>query len=210
MAFAMVFRRYAPFAQFGMGFEGDHRAGPSVSMSATARTIGIVEFDRSGIYKIDAYSSGTRFTGGGAFVRDRMFGGVHFSHVTKTLTNQAVNPNSISFTASTAGANPMVPGAPEIDTFVDFSAEWIASSIRMQGRVRGDNFPNAEVFVLDSTLVGCLLFDGRTTGGADTGPMTRLEGAHESQVLGSFFCTVGLSGSGDFSAAKPMAPLATM
>jgi hypothetical protein len=43
MGFFLVFRRYAPF---GFGFEGDHRSGPSVSMRATARTIGTVPFDR--------------------------------------------------------------------------------------------------------------------------------------------------------------------
>jgi hypothetical protein len=42
MNFVLVFRRYAPFAKFGFGFEGDQRTGPSISLLATARTIGIV------------------------------------------------------------------------------------------------------------------------------------------------------------------------
>jgi len=42
MAFTFVFRRHAPFATFGLEFEGDHRTGPSMSLAATARTLGCV------------------------------------------------------------------------------------------------------------------------------------------------------------------------
>src|SRR5262249_403323 len=85
-----------------------------------------------------------------------------------------------------------------IDTFVDVTAEWIANSLRIQGAVRGDDFPNAEVFVLDANGVGCMLFDGRTTGGRDSGPFTRLAGEHAEQRLGSFYWTMGLLRDGIF------------
>jgi hypothetical protein len=86
----------------------------------------------------------------------------------------------------------MIPGAPDIDTFIDFRAEWMGTGFRVHGLVRGDDFPNAEVFVLDPIGHGCLLFDGRTTGGQDTGPIMRLAGAYESRRLGLFNCAMPL------------------
>jgi len=199
--FALIFRRYAPFAKFGFGFEGDHRKGPSVSMNATARTIGSVPFDRGQIGFVGGSSSGTQYVGGPDWLRK--LAGNPKSHVSSSISGKAVTANTISFTASTAGANPMLKLiAPDIDTFIDFGVEWIGTGLRFHGRVRGDDFPNAEVFVLDSDGAGCLLFDGRTTGGQDTGPITRLAGAHQSRVLGSFNCAMPLSRSGTFLHAR--------
>jgi hypothetical protein len=215
MAFSLVFRRYAPFEVFGFGFEGDNRSGPSVSLSSTARTIGIVEFIRGDIVSFRSFSSGTRFLGSTTAVLVSPVGtifemarGQKFSNVTKTLTRM-VTPDSIGLSASTAGANPLVPGAPDIDTFVDFNVQWIGSNLVMQGRVRGDDFPNAEVFVLDSAGTACLLFDGRTTKDKDAGPMTELAGSHETQILGAYFAAMNLTSGGDFTAARTSCPVTT-
>jgi hypothetical protein len=208
LAFLFVFRRYAPFAEFGFGFEGDHRTVASTSLDATARTTGKVPFARGSIGTIGATSSGTQFSGGGDWVRK--LAGRHMSDVTCAIAKKVIGPTSISFSASTAGANPMVPGAPAIDTYVDFRAEWIGSSVRFSGTVRGDDFPNAEVFVVDAKGVGCLLFDGRTTGGQNTGPMTRLAGAHAAQVLGQFSLAVAVTPTGSFIAAKTKGTVTTM
>jgi hypothetical protein len=212
--FALVFRRYAPFAKFGFGFEGDNRGGPSLSVHATARTVGVVLFARGSVGSMTGTSSGTQFVGGGDFLRKLL--GTPKSKVNCNLSRQHCGANSISFIASTAGANPMfrIRGignvAPDIDTFVDFSAEWVGSGVRFIGAVRGDDFPNAEVFVLDAKDQGCLLFDGRTTGGQDIGPMTRLAGAHELQRLGSFWCTMPLSSQGIFLHPKPSCSVTKM
>lgn len=208
MAFVLVFRRYAPFASFGFGFEGDHRDKPSVSLLASARTIGCVPFARGSVGAMQAYSSGTQFVGAGDAVR--RFLGRPLSTVQNALRTSIVSTNAISFTARTAGANPMLPGAPDIDTILDVRVEWIANSLRVQGSVRGDDFPNAEVFVLDAKEAGCLLFDGRTTGGQNTGPITRLAGAHDGQWLGSFSYAIGLGADGGFIASKPACPITVM
>jgi len=200
MAFTLFFRRYAPFATFGLGFEGDHRAGPSTSLLVTARTIGCVPFDRGSVGAFSASSNGTQYSGGGETLRRLL--GRHFSSVSGTVTTLLATPTRLSFKAQTAGANPMVPKAPDIDTFIDVDVEWIANSLRVRGAVYGDDFPNAEVFVLDAKRVGCLLFDGRTTGGRDSGPMTRLAGAHATQLLGTFWCVVGLAADGTFLAPR--------
>jgi len=209
MGFVLVFRRYAPFNQFGLGFEGDHRTGPSISMNATARTVGVVPFDRGNVGSIGAASSGTEFTGGGDWLRRVL--GRHHSKVACSVSNRVVSQSSIGFSASTAGANPMVPVvAPAIDTDVDLRADWAGNGLHLQGVVRGDNFPNAEVFVLDARATGCLLFDGRTTGGRETGPMTRLAGSHATQRLGAFSVTLPLSRDSLFPAARTSCPVTTM
>jgi hypothetical protein len=177
-------------------------------MKATARTIGIVPFERGSIGSIHAESSGTEFLGLGEWVR--RVAGKHMSAVKCAISNPIAAANSLSFTASTAGANPMVPLAPDIDTYVDFRVEWIGAGVRFQGSVRGDDFPNAEVFVLDTKNTGCLVFDGRTTGGQDTGPITRLAGDHQGQRLGSFSCAISLSPAGTFLAAKTSGPITKM
>lgn len=208
MTFLLVFRRYAPFAKFGLGFEGDHRVGASVSMQATARTWGIVPFERGSIGSMSGFSSGTQYV---QWDWLRQVLGKHWSNVSSTETNKHISTNSISFTASTAGANPMLGGlAPDIDTFVDFRAHWHGSGVRFSGDIRGDDFPNAEVFVLDARTTGCLLFDGRTTGGQYTGPMTRLAGAHQRQILGHFLCSMLLSPAGVFLHPKNSCPVTTM
>ncbi len=209
MGFVLVFRRYAPFSKFGFGFEGDNRTAASVSMQATARTIGIVPFGPGHIGSLASSSSGTEFLGGGAWLRGVL--GKHMSSVTSTETNKQTGPNFVSFTASTAGSNPMMGVvAPAIDTFIDFRAQWMPGSVHFVGAVRGDNFPNAEVFVLDQNGRGCLLFDGRTSGGQNTGPMTRLAGGHAKQVLGTFAISMSLTAAGVFLAPGTQRPITKM
>ena len=58
-------RRYAPFSQFGGGFEGDNRSVSSTSLTATSRTSGSVFFDRRSIGRATGGSSGTAFVGAG-------------------------------------------------------------------------------------------------------------------------------------------------
>ncbi|HEX7564056.1 MAG TPA: hypothetical protein VF396_12520 [Bradyrhizobium sp.] len=157
---------------------------------------------------VNATSSGTHYDGAGVWLRK--LAGNPKSNVSSSISNKVIAENFISFSASTAGANPMIPGAPDIDTFVDFRVDWVGTGLRFQGSLRGDDFPNAEVFVLDSKGQGCLLFDGRTTGGQNTGPMTRLAGAHQSQRLGSFHCAMPISPSGTFLASRNFSPVTKM
>ena len=93
----------------------------------------------------------------------------------------------------------MVPMAPTIDTFVDAYVIFRERTLQIEGTVRGDDFPNAEVFVVDRMGGSVLLFDFKTSGGQQTGPMTRLWGAHEKQLLGQFFEKLMLDAQDCFS-----------
>jgi hypothetical protein len=180
----LLVRRYAPFATFGGGFEGDTRTEATTSPTATARTIGIVSFEPSGVLGFTSYSSGSTFEGAGPWLAEKI--GRHFSKVKAELSNVSVTPGTLSFTVHTAGANPLVPiVAPDIDTYVDFKVTF-GDSPRYEGTVRGDTFPNAEVFVVEPNMREVLLFDYRTAGGRNTGPLTRLAGDNSGVVLGHF------------------------
>jgi len=194
--YVLVFRRYAPFATFGLGFEGDNRTTASTSLTATARTCGIVMFDRRSIGKLTAESSGTTYMGFGNTVAGWL--GKHYSKVKSSITNKHVTPTTISFTASTEGANPMVPAAPDIDTYVDFSAKWLGSAVFFEGAVRGDAFPNAEVFVLDGFTKAVLLFNGQTKGDRQTGPFAGLPFSGIHNRIGTFATSVPIGPSDGF------------
>jgi len=110
---------------------------------------------------------------------------------------------AIEFSASTEGGNPLVPGAPEIDTMVtakiDFST---ANRMTISGEVHGDNFPNLEVFVhCYRSRTSAILVDGRTTGGRDSGPGTRLFGSHATHRIAKFDAALSLDGSGRLTGA---------
>jgi hypothetical protein len=198
MPYRMYIRRYAPFAVFGGSYHGDSRSGPSVSLTDTARTIGFITFDRTGITSSGGYSSGTSMVGVGARL------GTRYAPVSMTVLSTAPTANGFTASLSTAGANPLAPpGAPDIDTFVDVTFGWGTSTLTAQGQVRGDNFPNAELFLKDTHGRGALLFDFRTGGGQHTGPFTRLFGAHATQILGSFSASIALDAGANFSGSTP-------
>ena len=190
-------RRYAPFSTFGGGFEGDVRTQATTSPTATARTVGVVEFGPRAIRGYRSFSDGTQFLAAGPWLASKI--GKKFSNVRAEVTNISINSKAISFTVFTAGANPLVPGAPDIDTYVDFKATFFTEGNTLYGgTIRGDSFPNAEVFIIEENGRQVLLFDFRTTGGRDTGPL-RLIGEHAGVVLGTFSVRV--------PAVGPLAPV---
>ncbi|MBM3623548.1 MAG: hypothetical protein FJX20_23000 [Alphaproteobacteria bacterium] len=199
--YGLWFRRYAPFTTFGdigVGtFEGDTRTQASGSISDTSRTYGCVYFDSSRAVRAIGGSSGTILFG--------TFGGsIHGMADVKTVFRRILSKSgAIEFSASTEGGNPLVPGAPEIDTMVtakiDFST---ANRMTISGEVHGDNFPNLEVFVhCYRSRTSAILVDGRTTGGRDSGPGTRLFGSHATHRIAKFDAALSLDGSGRLTGA---------
>ena len=93
----------------------------------------------------------------------------------------------------------MIPGAPSIDTYVDIHIVFRSQALVVSGSVRGDDFPNAEVFVTDAAGGSILLFEFGTTGGQSTGPIARLVGEHSSQILGTFSSRISLMRDGAFA-----------
>lgn len=197
MIYGLFFRRYAPFATFGGGFEGDNRSEATTSLTATARTIGSLNIAPGNVSDISAATSGTTFAGLGAQIQQLL--GKHSSKVTSSVSVSTRTVDCLRFTAQTSGANPMVPKAPTIDTYLDMQIVFRDQALELSGTVRGDNFPNAEVFVTDATGHAILIFEFASDGGQITGPMTRLAGDHSGQTLGSFSKRLVLVEGGAFA-----------
>ena len=199
VSYKLVFRRYAPFDTFGGGFEGDIRTKASTDIKASARTVGVVAFDTAGVANVAASSSGTSFKGLGAWVErhvGRANSKVHCS------VNVATNSGTtLTFTAQTAGANPLVPKAPNIVTIVQLSITFSPTAMTFLGDVRGDDFPNAEVIAYDARDRGILLYAFSTSGGQTSGPFTRLPSmprGHDNKKIGAFFKRIPIDRSGSF------------
>lgn len=182
MAYVLVVKRYAPFESFGGGFHGDGRN--KASFSGSARTIAEVPFDETGLTgEPNGYSSGTLHPSTGATE--------YFSQVRVSISNLVTGDGSVSFTVHSAGSNPHpITGygtlAPDIDTYVDFMIEFRDRSVAVSGVVRGDTFPNAEVFLQPPDFKIVTLDHYETTGGRNTGPFTRLAGDNSSEILSTF------------------------
>lgn len=202
--YGLYFRRYAPFDTFGIpSFSGDGRSSASTSLKATSRTYGFVMFNQFQVVNSFAGTSGTHY-------KPLLFAEiVGFAKVSKTaVRTKLAGPSLIEFEASTAGANPLVPHSPDIDTFVNARFDFgMGNLMRIQGEVFGDNFPNLEVFLLCYRSGNtCLLIDGRTTGNRRTGPMTRLMGDHRDQSLGRLSGVVLMTPEGEFSRSYTTGP----
>ena len=190
--FALYFRRYAPFTSFGganpfglgQRFDGDERTSASTSLKASARTYGYVMFNQTGVIYNFAGSTGTTvhtFLWGDAFA---------YAKVDSTVVDYVLlhGKNSFVFSANTAGSDPLVPLSPDINTFITARVDYSRPRyLRVAGSASGDNFPNLEVFlVCMPSRHSAVLIDGRTTGGRDIGPVTRLWGASKDHSLGTF------------------------
>lgn len=207
--YGLWFRRYAPFATFGnigIGeFEGDTRTQASGSISDSSRTYGCVLFSRTEAVRAYGGSSGT-------ILFPKLGGPIHGMATVKTAFRKGASKTTgIAFSASTEGGNPLVPGAPEIDTGVNVEVDF-STPYRMaiSGEVFGDNFPNLEVFVYCyRSRTSVILVDGRTTGGRDSGPGSRLFGSHATHRIARFDVSVSLDGAGRITGSYK-APASTL
>jgi hypothetical protein len=208
--YALVCRRYAPFETFGVAFplgagrfEGDNR-GPSTSLKVSSRIYQVVMFNRYGLVYDYSGSSGTRY--------DSWFWGeaIKYAKISNTVVrSNLAGPDLFGFEASTAGANPLVPLSPDINTFLQGRIDFgLASKLRIQCEVFGDNFPNLEVFLISarSSAYTALLIDGRTTGGRNFGPQVRLWGESRNHRLAGCFSIIDLNQDGSFTGNRTVGP----
>ncbi|MBM7069608.1 hypothetical protein [Actibacterium sp. 188UL27-1] len=186
MTYTVIVKRYAPFTTFGGGYHGDGRN--SAKLAGSARTWGFITFDlETGVIKKSALSSPTWKT---AKPEEKK---TQTPRITVT-TRSFQAGKELNFTAHTEGSNPMVKGSPDIDTFIDIRYR----SGKIDGCLRGDDFPNAEVFLVQGELTAsqqktspaCIdaqeLCHFQTKWGPNRGPFTRLFGAHAKQFLKAF------------------------
>lgn len=223
--YKLYVRRYAPFRSFGGGFEGDGREF-STKLDATSRTVGVATFSPGKAMATGAGSSSGSSWVGPWEVRKNFETtsiGQRMGQVRVDVRNVSRARHSVSFTMYTEGNVPLKDllfhksiadvmdrmnhavrpnspnpqGTPDIDTFVDFKASVHGDKILFEGVMRGDGFPNAEVFVLDAKSQVVALLDYRTKSGI-TGPFHRLFGDHAGNRIAVFRREVDLSEDGSF------------
>jgi hypothetical protein len=205
--YGLWFRRYAPFATFGNigvgSFEGDTRTQASGSIGDTSRTYGCVLFNRSEAVRAYAGSSGTVLFG--------LLGGSIHGMATVKMAFSRKPSSAVEFSAATEGGNPLVPGAPDIDTFVNVKADFSTPGrLAISGEVLGDNFPNLEVFLYCyRSQQSAILVDGRTTGGRDSGPGSRLFGTHATHRIAKFDASLPIDSVGRLTGSHK-APASTL
>lgn len=106
---------------------------------------------------------------------------------------------TFDFGSHVSGSNPMVPGAPPIDVFSNFSIteNKKIGILDISGTIKGDNFPSTEAFVTDPS--GQNLFIG--IGFYKGGPFTSLDGENKRDVS-SFKFSISIDKKGNFTGVK--------
>ncbi|CAB3809777.1 hypothetical protein LMG28614_07129 [Paraburkholderia ultramafica] len=178
-------RRFAAPQFFGGGFRGDARE-PGTSLDATSRTSGdfILTNDGRGIL-LNVCSDESSFA-------DHTATGIPSA----TLINgNSLIDGSPLIIFTTQGANPLVPGSPDIDTRLDLQVSENSESLTLSGTLRGDPFPSGEVFVVDTKGKTNLVTSYTTPLDSVSGPFIWLPGNRDMQ-LRAFNVTIpkGLGG----------------
>lgn len=166
--YQLCVRTFAPWKTFS-GFEGDNRSF-STSPDATFRTGGFIVFDieaGSIVEGPEGLSSGTRVDEDDAKV---------FAEVKADVDDLNSHLGVLRFSLSTAGSNPIIPLSPNIDIELGFMAFINEGNLFVEGVLRGDEFPNAEVFIRDSKGNPFILTTFQTPFKSTTGPLFALPG----------------------------------
>jgi len=220
-------RRYAPFKSFGGGFEGDDRLY-STDLSKSSRTVGMVTLGPKPSTAISGkgYSDGSAWVGPWEVRKKIPLGkiGTATGTVKMTISDARLGKGWVSFTMYTEGNLPLKDlvfhkkiatvidkanqkirsgsrdpqGTPDIDTFVDIKVTYATRRITFEGVVRGDAFPNAELFVMDCRANVFGLLDFRTWS-SEMGPLYRLMGSGRKNVFAKFSRIVEIDDRGFFT-----------
>ncbi len=199
--YPITIRAFAPFNYFGGGFHGDRRSYSNVrsytnDTGPSARVHQVINFDTDKTtMTTTAWSSETshRFLPGSM----RETPSVNF--IDKAKLRESGNSKTYDFGTHVKGANPMVPGAPNIDVFSDFSIteNKKAGTLSISGSLTGDNFPSTEAFISDPS--GQNLFIG--VGFYQGSPFSSLDGENKRDIT-NFNFTVTTDKKGNFTGVK--------
>jgi RHS repeat-associated protein len=193
-------RSFAPFKSFGGRFGGDNRGystslSPSEGGNATSRVQHVFIVDPSAktfnAGKVWSNESSHPLLGtGNATPSDK-------ADIKNFTSSTDKNGNStVSFTVDMAGANPLVPGSPDIDVHTQFTLteNESAGTLNVNAVQTGDAFPSAETFIGDTK--GNQLFIGVSP--AIGNPYTSLPGNNSRTMMSANF-TVTMDKNGVFT-----------
>jgi uncharacterized protein YjdB len=181
---SMYVRSFAPWEWFGVEplppcsnncFLGDDRSF-TTSLTVTSRITGILKFWMPGavLGSSQAFSSQSQ----------DIYGRKATAH--PSISTKA-GSNGYALHMEFAGANPLIIPqslSPDIDTKLDFTPVWNAGQICYLGHLYGDQFPDSEVFVINSQNQSTMLLTFATSYGPNIGPFQLI--GNGSADMGSF------------------------
>lgn len=193
-------RSFAPYETFGGGFHGDGSKrgfttakGVSDGGTVTARVQQSFTVDPTG-----ATVTGNK---GWADKSSHPMLGEATAKVNSSITDFKASSDgdgnsTVSFTANMAGANPLVPGSPDIDVHTNFTLteNLGAGTLNVNAVQTGDAFPAAETFIGDTS--GNQLFIGVSP--AIGNPYTSLPGDGDKAMMSANF-TINIDKKGVFT-----------
>ena len=166
----LYLRSFAPWPWFGPDpihfcisdcFKGDNRSfSTSTESSVTSRVNGIVDFGLPGMIVISkrAYS-------------DLSFDIAGRKGKAQPTITASSNGNG-GLHVEIAGSNPLVFGAPDIDTKLNVNGQFGGAQSCYSGHLYGDAFPNSEAFLVNSQKEAEALITFGTTEDRNLGPFT--------------------------------------
>jgi RHS repeat-associated protein len=190
-------RSFAPFETFGGGFSGDGSSrGFTTSLSATSRVAQRFVIDPSAGSKsgLKTWSDPSHHSILGSKT-EKPVGSISNFSSSKDDAGNAI----VSFTAKMSGANPLVPGSPDIDVSTTFKMTENIKKGKLQIKASqvGDKFPAAETFITDTKgnnlFIGVSPYEGN--------PYTSLPGDNNKSMMNSEF-TVNINDKGVFQSVS--------
>jgi RHS repeat-associated protein len=189
-------RSFAPFKEFGGWFAGDNR-GYSTASNVSSRLAQSFTVDPS----TQSYS-GLKTTSSAS--SHPLLGTATATDDKGSISNFAAKTNrdgsnTVSFTSSMSGHNPLVKGSSDIDVQTKFTMteNLKAGTLNVSAVQTGDAFPSAETFMGDTK--GNQLFIGVSP--ANGGPYTSLPFDNNRLMMSAKF-TVTMDGKGAFTGVK--------
>ena len=200
--------RYAPFNEFGIGYEGDGRT--TGNPSASSRVSGAIEIDFDTGYVSPVTAGGEPSACAGS-------SWLSMCQVARALRNSSeragprdgertyhwiVPGQLLEVDMHYWGSNGMSPvfdfATPDIDTRIKMVIGRTGSAINVSGSVYGDAFPNADFGIADAAGHSTVLGNYQTPSGT-LGPYYRLFGAGLDNQFTSFSGAVSLDADGNFA-----------
>jgi hypothetical protein len=199
-------RRYAPFAEFGGGFQGDsrtaadpsgtYRIGATLTVNFATQTAGQVDVTgsntvgMSGIAELTQLLRGGRGMGG---IKANAPASVSWRSAGKVTVDLYYWGNNGLFHGALGGLLP----SPLIDTRTEVTFERSEGLLEVFGIAYGDSFPNAEFYVTDPAGNAAIVGNFATSGGQMLGVLG-LFGSGVEQPFTRFYASIGLDSAGNF------------
>ena len=193
--YPITVRSFAPFKLFGGGFHGDNR-GFSTSSTASARVHQFIDFDTDKTtLKTNVWSSPTWHTAA-PWYQKTAIPSVEIEKGSFKIVKSG-DVSKFTFRTQYSGANPLTPGAPNIDVFADFTIteDKSAGTLSIYGKLTGDNFPSTEAFISgpsgQNVFIGVGFYEGS--------PFTSLWGENKDRAITEFDFTISTDKAGNFT-----------